>query len=132
MCPPDRLPRRSIRQWGAGTGEQDKGAGKEGGSVEPGPEEGRAGSDTIRGVQTCMGSPSAAPTGRIEWREQRQEHAAEGLAPRTGGVCPQRSVVVGLPFREGGAGDHSPQATTRPAPEPVAVPNTSVAHAAGP
>lgn len=129
--PPSEVPLRSTGRWRAGTGKHDKGAGKEGGSVDREPGEGRAGSDTIRGAQTCMGSPSAARAGRIAWREQRQEHAAKGLAPRTS-VCPRCSAVPGLPFREGGAGDHSPQATTRPAPEPAVVPNTSVAHAAGP
>lgn len=70
-------------------------------------------------------------TNRVAWVAAGACRAAEGLAPRTR-VCPRRSAVPGLLSREGGAGDHSPQATTQPAPGPAAVPNTSVAHAAGP
>jgi hypothetical protein len=69
---PHRLPRcRAAESDGGGRAQVNttKGAGKEGGGVERGPGEGKEGSDTIRGAQTCMGSPSAAPAGRIAWRE---------------------------------------------------------------
>lgn len=103
-----------------------------GSSRARGPGEGRAESDIIRGVQTCMGSPSAAPAGRIAWREQRQRGTPQTMWRRELGSGSSASVVRGLRWRKGGAGDHSPPIATPPAPEPAPAPNTSVAHAAGP